>query len=243
MADKRGGIIIKAGVLLFWLAVWQAASLCVGKALIVPSPLAVARTLYSLSGTADFWVAAGLSLLRIFVGFITGLALGCVLAVLTSVSRICSLLLSPVISVVRATPVVSFILLVLLWLPSSVVPAFISSLMVAPVVWGDVSKGIAETDRDLLEMARAFKMRRWRYVYIPSVKPYFTSACLTSLGLAWKSGVAAEALCLPRPSIGSGLYYARIYFESPELFAWTIVVIILSMILEKLFVKLIGRKT
>ena len=138
----------------------------------------------------------------------------------------------------------SFILLVILWAPTGQVPVVVSALMVLPVVWGNVSRGITQTDPLLLEAARAYRFGRWkrvRLVYLPSVLPYFASGCHTALGLAWKSGVAAEVLCVPRLAIGTQVYYSKIYLETPALFAWTAVVLVLSFALEGLLGALLSR--
>ena len=149
-----------------------------------------------------------------------------------------------IIRVIRATPVASFSLLVILWVVTGWVPVVVSGLMVLPVVWGNVSRGIAQTDPLLLEAARAYRFSRWktvRLVYAPSVLPYFASACHTSLGLAWKAGVAAEVLCQPRLAIGTQVYFSKIYLETPALFAWTLVVLILSFLLERALGSLLVR--
>jgi NitT/TauT family transport system permease protein len=140
------------------------------------------------------------------------------LAVLTCASIWADRLLSPAIRVVRAAPVASFILLVVLWTDKNYVPVVISALMVIPVVWGNLSRGIRETDPLLLEMARAYRFSRaktLRLVYLPSLQPYLLSAITTSMGLAWKSGVAAEVLCLPASAIGTQIYNTKFYLEVP----------------------------
>lgn len=221
--------------LVFWLGVWQWAAMAVGKELLLPSPLSVWVRLAELAGTGEFWTAALLSLGRIFSGLLAGVVLGTGLAGLTSAFRWADWVISPAIRVLRAVPVASFILLVLLWVESGRVPGVISALMVLPVVWGNVSRGVAETDRQLLELARAYGFGRWktlRLVYVPSALPYFTSGCRTAMGLAWKAGVAAEVLCLPKSAIGSQVYFSKIYLETPSLFAWTVVVVVLSFLLE-----------
>lgn len=246
------------GPLLFWLLVWELLALavdhrdlsaawsagdwsalleelCRGQELLLPAPLAVMEELWDLAVLPEFWQAAGSSLLRIFGGVLSGVLLGSALAALTSASGWADWLFSPAVRVVRAVPVASFIILVLLWVERSLVPLVISALMVLPVVWGNVSRGAAQTDRQLLELARAYRFGRWKtlsLVYVPSVLPYFASACRTALGLGWKAGVAAEVLCLPPAAIGTQVYYAKIYLETPALFAWTLVVIALSLGLE-----------
>lgn len=235
----------------FWLGVWQLGAAAIdqalrgrGNELLLPYPMTVVRALAGLAGTGDFWLTVLASLGRILAGMALGTALGLLLAGLTCLSPLLDALLSPAIRVVRATPVASFILLVLLWVYRSWVPVVISALMVLPVVWSNMSRGIQEVDRDLLEMARAYRFSRGKtlaLVYLPSLRPYFLSAVTTSMGLAWKSGVAAEVLCLPRPSIGTQIYNTKLYLEIPDLFAWTAVVVALSLLLEKLLTLALGR--
>ena len=219
---------------LFWLGVWQLAA-AVGQELLLPGPAAVGRRLLELAAGAVFWQTALASLLRIFGGLLLGVALGALLAGLTAWVPLLDWVLTPAVKVVRATPVASFILLVYLWVERGRVPGLISALMVLPVVWGNVTRGIAETDPQLLELARAYgfgRGRTLRRIYIPSVLPYFASGCRTALGLAWKAGVAAEVLCQPQNAIGTQIYNTKYYLETPSLFAWTLVVIALSFLLE-----------
>lgn len=221
---------------LVWLAVWQAAAAYVGQQLLLPSPAETLRELARLLPAPETWKHAGLTLGRVFSGTLAGTACGLLCAGLTSFSRLGDCVLSPAMRVVRATPVASFIVLVLLWAPTGRVPAVISALMVAPVVWGGVCRGVRETDAQLLEMARAYRFSRiktLRLVIAPSCLPYFVSSVRTALGLSWKAGVAAEVLCRPEYAIGSQVYSAKINLESPSLFAWTILVIALSFALEK----------
>ena len=220
-----------------WRGVWQLAVIFVGKELLLPGPGATVLRLFELAGTAQFWQTVAFSLLRIFGGFLGGAVLGVVLAGLTSASRWLDLLLSPVIRVMRAIPVASFILLLQLWLWKGRVPGVCAGLMVLPVVWQNVSRGFRETDPLLLEAARAYRFGRWkkaRLIYVPSAMPYFASACATGLGLAWKAGVAAEVLCRPDFAIGEEIFSSKFYYETPTLFAWTVVVILLSFVLENL---------
>lgn len=230
--------------LIFWLGVWQLAGYLVersvqgrGNELLLPYPSSVAKALARLMVTGDFWKSVGASLLRIFYGLAAGVAAGSVLAALTCASSLADRLLSPAIRVIRATPVASFILLILLWTSRDAVPVIVSALMVLPVVWETMSRGIGAVDGKLLELAKAYRFSRWKLVkliYLPSLKPYFSAALTNAVGLAWKSGSAAEVLCLPKAALGSRIYQAKLYLEIPELFAWTVTVVCLSLLLEKL---------
>ena len=227
-----------------WLLLWQAAAWAVGSDLLLPSPISTAKALFSLILTGFFWKSCALTLLRVFAGFLLGIAVGSALGVLTAASRFAEAILSPLRSVVKAAPVTSFIILVLLYLSSALTPMFIAFLMVAPIAWTNVAGGVLSTDSQLLEMAKVFGFSRaktLKTVYAPSVLPHFVSACTTGLGFAWKSGVTAEVISHPDFGIGRAILESTLYLETPELFAWTAAVIILSFALEKLVILLLGR--
>lgn len=229
----------------FWLGVWQVAASVVGMDLLLPSPLSVGKVLVQLAQTRDFWLATLSTLGRIFGGLLLGCVLGAILAGLTYRFRWAELLLAPAIRVIRATPVVCFILLVYLWVVRTRIPGLIAALMVLPVLWGNLDAGLRATDKQLLEMAHAYRFSHWktiRLIYLPSLRPHFLSGFLTALGLAWKSGVAAEVLCPPQLAIGTEISRAKTALETPELFGWTLVIIVLSMALEGLFRRLLHRK-
>lgn len=232
MLKKIGKVLLP---LAFWGIVWQIAASAVGKELLLPGPGLVLERLVELAGTAVFWRTAGVTLGRVFGGLLAGVALGTALAGATFAVPVLDWMLSPAVKIIRATPVPSFILLLWLWVETGMVPGVISCLMVLPVVWGNVVKGLDETDPQLLELAGAYGFGKWRtvrLVYGPSALPYFASGCRTAMGLAWKAGVAAEALCLPKAAIGTQVYFSKLYLETADLFAWTLVVIGLSFLLE-----------
>ncbi len=241
---RRGTTAKSLGALAFWLGVWALLSVLVARPLLLPAPWAVAERLIRLAGTASFWKITAVSLGRILLGAALGILAGIAVAAGTSRSQFLDTVLSPMLSVIRATPVASFILLMLIWVGRDILPCVIVFLMVLPVVWGNVSAGVAATDRQLLEMARVYRLSRWqtaRRIYIPSVGPYLLSACHTSLGLAWKSGVAAEVLTMPALSIGRRLYESKLYMEMTDLFAWTAIVVLCSIALEKMFAALVRK--
>ena len=186
----------------FWITIWQFASMYLGQEILLASPVSVVRKLFELSFTGNFWQSVGFSFVRIVTGFLLAMFLGIFLAVLAYWSKTVEILIAPVIAVVKSTPVASFIILCLIWIPSRNLSVFISFLMVLP---------------------------------------YFLSACRLSLGMCWKVGVAAEVIGVPSGSIGEKLYNAKIYLNTPDLFAWTIVIIVISFVFEKCFLGIVSR--
>lgn len=245
MRAKGNKFLIGSAVTLFWVTVWWLLSGSINQEILLPSPMTVAHTLWTLWRTELFWRSVTLSLLRILGGFAAAVAVGSLLAVVTTHSRALGALLSPILHIVQAAPVASFIILAYVWIEAQLLPAFIAFLMVVPLVWRNMCVGIANTDGKLIEMARVFRLSRrqiWQVIRLPSLRPYFTAACTTGLGFAWKAGVAAEVICTPENSIGKQLYSAKAYLETPEVFAWTVTVVVLSVILEQVFVRLVRRK-
>ena len=228
----------------FWLAVWQAAAMAVGHEVFLVSPVQTLGTLLELLPQAEFWQRIGFSAGRILLGFGLGAVSSVVLAVAAGRWAWVEALLAPVMQLVKATPVASFIILALVWVSGSSLSVLISFLMVLPVLYGAVRTGIGSVDVQLLEMAKVFRLplgRRLRAIWLPAVLPAFRQGCSVALGICWKSGVAAEVIGLPDGSIGDALYRAKITLSTGELFAWTFVIILLSAVFEKLFLALLDR--
>lgn len=221
---------------MFWLLVWQLVSMAVASDIILPGPVRVAGTLLELAGTSDFWKTVGTSFVHIAIGFVAAVLSGVLLAVVAAACTPVEILVTPLMRLIKAVPVASFIILILLWVSSGILPAVISYLMVLPVIYINVLTGIGNADRQLLEMTRVFCVSRSkvvRYVYMPAVMPHFVSAMSVGLGFCWKSGVAAEVIALATGSVGLKLYDAKLNLMTDELFAWTVVIVVVSVVFEK----------
>lgn len=240
---------LRLGAVAIWLLLWQLASMAIGLPLLLPSPLAVLLRLGQLCTGADFWLTVASSLLRILLGFLLGVLFGTALAGLCWRFRLIDALARPLLGVLKSTPVASFIILALVWVKTTWLATVISFIMVLPLIYANVREGIDSADRQLLEMAQVFRLSRrktFRYCYLPAILPFFLSAVSSALGFAWKSGIAAEVLGRPARAIGSQIYDSKIYLETPDLFAWTLVVILLSVLLERLavrFVRWAGKRS
>ncbi len=230
--------IEKIAAVAFALIVWQISAMLIGESLLLVTPIAVVKRLFSLFTEADFFTSMGYSFLRIVAGFLTGLVVGSLMASIAGKFRLAEIMFRPFIATIKSVPVASFIILCLIWLSKGTLSAFISFLMVLPIIYSNILQGIKSTDKKLLEMAEVFRVglfRRILFIYLPQLKPYLLSACSVAMGLAWKSGIAAEVIGITNGSIGEKLYEAKIYYTTADLFAWTLIIVVLSISFEKLF--------
>ena len=238
---KIKSIIRAVFAILFWVAIWFLLAKKVDLEVLLPSPQSTFHSLINLSQTKEFWIISLYSVYRICSGLIAGAVTAVVLASITAFSKIAYSLFSPVLTVIKATPIASFIILALLWIGRDSVPAFITFLIVLPIVWSAVYDSIVNVDIKYIEVGEVFGFSRFqkiRHIYVPSIISSFMASLGTSAGMAWKAGVAAEVLCTPKYSIGTELFEAKKYIETSDLFAWTLVVIILSVIITKILVYL-----
>ena len=209
----------------------------------MPSPFKTFEALLSLVRENSFWKSILFSLSRVTLGIVLSVALALVFAPLSYRFSFVESLLDPLLKTIKATPVASIVILVLLWIKSKNLSVVISFLMVFPVIYTSLLEGLKNISGDIIEMADVYKIKgfkRIRYIYIPLVMPFFKASSKTALAMGWKSAVAAEVIGLPSYSIGSELYSSKVYFDTPRLFAWTIVIIILSIIFEKFFLALLA---
>ena len=223
-------------IILFWLLIWQLATMLIDNKIAFASPLDTLQALFTLAQSMPFWVSVFSSFGKLALGFFLATIVGILLAMLSACSELIRLFFSVPMQFMKTVPVVSFIILALLWIPTKYLSIVISFLMVLPVMYTNIQKGIDTTDIRLLEMAKTYQiglLPTFRYIYIPAVFPFFLSACSIGLGLCFKSGIAAEVIGLPSHSIGEALYEAKLYLLTKEVFAWTVVIITISICFEK----------
>ena len=237
MKTKLLSIIKAAFIAAFWICIWYFISAYVNREILVPSPKKTLETFIELAGTEKFQLSVAHSLMRVLLGFLLAMLGGCVGAVLSFRFRFFRELTSPLLNLVRAVPVASFIILALVWIKTNSLPLFISFFMVLPIVWDNMLLGMQSVDKPALEASAVDGAGKWGqiiYIILPNLAPAFLSSAVTGLGFAWKSGIAAEVICRPADSLGGMLASAKNYLESAEVFAITATVIALSLIFETL---------
>ncbi|MFO7730245.1 MAG: ABC transporter permease subunit [Spirochaetia bacterium] len=222
---------ISGAAVIVLLGTWWAAAVLMDAAIILPPPPTVIRELLALLQSNDFWMSVWVTLLRGLTGFFISLLVGVIVGIAAGISLPLHALFKPLIAVIRTTPIMSVILIALLWFKTGTVPIFSSFLIAFPVITQNIIVGIRQTDEKLLQMGRAYGLdstRRLLHISIPSVVPYVISGAQTALGLTWKVVVAAEVLSLPNWGVGSEMQLSQMSLETAQVFAWTAVAILLS---------------
>ena len=234
---------IKWWAVVIWLLVLQVASMVLASDILLVSPIKVIARLSELIVTSKFWLAILFSFLRIVGGFVAALGLGILFAGLSKRFLRFRQLITPLIALIKSVPVASFIILALIWFSSKNLSVLISFMIVFPVVYTNVLGGIEEVDTKLIEMAKVYRLsnvRKLRYIYFPQVFPSIRTACSLGLGMCWKAGIAAEVIGMPLGSVGERLQQAKIFLNTPDLFAWTLVIVVISVVFEKVFLLLLS---
>lgn len=232
---SKNRVFTKAGIILVWLAIWEIASHIVNNGILLVGPIEVLLCLKVKIFEPAFWQSIGTSLLRIALGYLLGSVTGAMLAILSYKCRIIKEFLSPFMAFVKATPVASFVVLFLIWWHADALSIAISTCIVLPQIYVNMLQGLENVDEKMLKMANAYKLSfidRINYIYRPSLATYLEGAVKVSVGMAWKSGIAAEVIGTPKSSIGEGLYMSKIYLDTESVLAWTLMIIVLSVLSE-----------
>ena len=221
--------------LAFWLIVWQILATFIDDNFLFPDISATFHALLDLLGESSFYYAILLSAARVILGLISGVAAGFVLALLCSRFDILKCIILPVIRIIKSTPVASFIVVLWVLMSGDALSIFIGFLMVMPIIFQNVSDGILAVDNQLIELSEVFEfsgLKKFRLITVPSIERFLIPAVITASGFAWKAEIAAEIIAYTKNSIGQGINDAKYYMDTPTIFAWTVVIIALSISLE-----------
>lgn len=237
----KTSIIKKTGIIIFWLLVWALSAGIINNNILLVGPHRVIISFFKSMGDTNFILIVLNSTLRIGAGFLSALILACIFGALSYRFALFNDFIKPLVYCMKTVPVASFVVILLIWSGASYLSLLISFIITFPSIYTAVVDGLRSTDEHLLSMSRVFKYsfrERLVYLYRDAVMPYLISASRTALGLAWKSGVAAEVIGLPRNSLGERVYMSKIYLDTEGLFSWTLWVIVLSFGFEKLIIAL-----
>ncbi|MDR1015899.1 MAG: ATP-binding cassette domain-containing protein [Coriobacteriales bacterium] len=237
--------LVKIGVIVAWLVIWWLVSLLVASPLLLCSPVDVVITLLGDVGRAFFWQTLLTSLWHILFGFLTGFVVGGALAGFSFKFRPLREFFSPAVSFVKSVPVVCIIVFLLLWSGAPWISFWAGALVVLPMAFINLLQALPGSDPHMVELMRAYRLPRRRrllaYYWPEVVLPFASAAARLGIGMAWKAGVAAELISLPTHTIGEQIYQAKISLSCSDLLAWTVAIVALSVLCERILVWLLER--
>lgn len=227
-------ILISAAIIIL---IWKLLSLALGAEVILPSPESALDALIRLTGEPGFLSSLSATVKRGILGFLLSAAAALVLGIAAGESPLIFALFRPLLTLIKTIPLLSIILLAVIWLNTESVPVFVCFLVVFPVLCSNVIEGIRNVDSRLLEMASIYRVGKWRIIfqiYLPSLVPYLLAGLSTAAGVTWKAVIAAEVISLPRSGIGTGMETSQLQLDTASLFAWTILAVVISALSEML---------
>ena len=225
------------------LAIWDVIALIVGDGYFLPGVFETAASLIKIVVSREAFKVIFIALFRVISGLVLGIASGVILAALCHKFDIVNTLISPIISIMKATPVACIIVLLWIRLNYTDIAIFVVVLMVLPIVWQNVYEAFKSIDKSLIEVADVFKIsakQRLKILVIPSILSYLLPATVTAIGLAWKAEIAAEIMT--NSNIGELIYdFKTVSYDTASIFAWTAIIVTLSILFEKTAKHFLGR--
>lgn len=228
----------------FWISIWEILALIVNHSYFLPSVSDTFSALFTVITSTSFFKVVFFTFLRVISGLVLGIIFGVLLALLSNRFTIIETLISPIIAVIKSTPVATFIIIFWVMLGGEMLSVFIAFLMVMPIIWQNLMDAFKSIDKNLSEVCDVFEFsfaKRMKILIFPALLKYFIPAVITATGLAWKSEIAAEIIAYTKNSIGQYINDAKYGFDTATVFAWTLIVITLSIVLENITKYLLRR--
>lgn len=223
----------------FALLLWQAIALLLNNTLLLAGPLEVLNRLFELLQTEEYWISLANSMSNILLGLFMAIATGLMLAAISSKLKFVDIMLWPIVACIKATPLASFVIICLVWVGNTKLSIITVFLIVFPIVYSNMLTAYKSIDKKLDQMLMIFEVpfsRRMRLLYIPQSIKTFISTLEVAIGMAFKSGVAAELIAVPRNTIGDLLREAKVFLLTADMFAWTFSIIVISVCVERFIV-------
>lgn len=236
--------IRKISIILIWLIIWEIGARAINNIIVLSGPIKVLNAFVMNLQKAEFYLTCLNSTAMILEGFLIALLLGLILGALSYRFKLIEDFLGPFMSAIKSVPVASFVVILLIWFGSKRLSVFVSFLIVLPNIYVPTIQGLKLRSQELKNLAKIHGMSikdQVKFIYFPALAPHLYSGLKVSIGLAFKSGVAAEVIGMSKLTLGERIYMSKVYLETDQLFAWTLMVIILSFIFEKVILGLFKK--
>ena len=220
---------------------WQLLSWQMAQPQLIPTFPDLIRALFRLVYSPGFLVSIGTTLLRACAGLLLSLVAASITAILLNRSEGIRFLFMPWLSLLRSVPVISFILLALIFLNPEMIPLLIAFLTMYPLLTENLLKGLMNRRDSWKMLARQFHLNAWNCLFqinYPQLKPYLFSGLASAVGFGWRAIIMGEVLSQCVDGIGKRMKEAQVFIDVPELIAWTLVAIVLSWLTDKFISRL-----
>lgn len=220
---------------LLFVAVWEVISRIIGNDLIFPGIPSIFKAFIDIIKGKEFLLIVFHTLKRTAVSVGISLIIGILCSILSYNYKFFYILFFPFFSFLKSIPTIAVIILVLIWSNVEVVPIITGIMILLPLIYENILGGIDSIDRDLLKMADIYKVAKidiLKGIYIPGVYYFSSSGIPALIALTLKVVIAGEVLSQGSLSIGGEIFMGKMYLESPSIFAWIIIVILINFFLD-----------
>lgn len=232
---KVPGMVLKRLALVaLLLALWWLAAYGT-PAYVFPGPTKVARAWLMLLGTDTFWIDLGITFWRVLAGFVLSAIVGLALGLAFGTNRQLGDFFEPLLAVTNTISAAIWAIFALTWFGiSNASTIFVVFMTAMPLILTNVWSGTQTVSTDLVELAHSFHMSRTQVIlkiYLPTVLPDFFSGARLAFGFGWRVSLVAETIG-SSSGVGYRLRQAADLAQTDQVFAWTLTLVVLMVILE-----------
>jgi NitT/TauT family transport system permease protein len=169
---------------------WQFIALQVGFHAIFPPLTVLMKQVFHLFVSEHFFLTVFHTIYRGIIGFTIAFLLALLSGSIAFFSPFWKNFIHPIIVVTRSIPVISLVLLAILWFSPTQLPVFIALLTMFPILYSNILTGLEQTDIRFVEMAQVFGIssyKRFTEIYLQSAKPLIFSGISTAMGFGWRA--------------------------------------------------------
>lgn len=212
---------------------------------IIPSISSTLKALNEIIGNGDFLMILFSSLKRFLTAFIITMISSIVMSILSKSNNFIYNFMIPIVALLKSVPTMGIIIIALIWLNNDKAPILIGFIIVFPILYEGFVGALKSIDKKLIEMANLYKVSKKNIIkdiYVPSMIYGIAPLMPSAMGLMLKVIIAGEVLGQPAYSIGGSMNLEKIYLNTPGVFAWIIIVMIITSIFD-LMVKISVRRS
>ncbi len=232
--------LYKLGGVFFCLALWETAARILKQPIIIPALEDITKSFFLLIYDKNSYYFIGCSAMRIILTLLLDSCIAFPLGIISGLSKKCEAFFSTAENILKSVPTMTVLLLALIWFKSEVTPLFVSSLIVLPILYGNIRDGVKNIDKNLIIMSEDFSVPlkcRLKFLYIPCITPFIKNAYDNASGFCVKVLISAEVLSQPKYGIGTAFQIARVQLNTAALFAWGVIAVLLAVLLQNIFRK------